>query len=318
MDTATRLTVIAPRWLLALLMTMSALIGPATLPAAEIYKSVDAEGHVTYSDRPATPAATVIAEPTREVSDVAEMTATTAPPELPNRDQPPCPDEGYIWTPGYWSWDGVTYFWQPGVWVFPPQVGVFWTPGYWAYSGTVFIFHRGYWGPQVGYYGGINYGFGYWGNGYAGGHWEGREFAYNRALNNLNARAFRHIYDEPASGPRAVSRVSFNGGPGGITSAPSAQERLAERSRLPSQPQRVHLQVVPSPGPSLATLTDQHEQTTRAMVPGSTFESVPGRSIVNGARRQRTPVNSVAHAAPTVAKSSRPRATPSMHELPLR
>ena len=172
MDPAIRLTVIAPRWRLALRMTMSALIGPAALHAAEIYKSVDAEGHVTYSDRPAAPPATVIAEPTRETNDVAEMTATAAPPELPSRDQPPCPDEGYIWTPGYWSWDGVTYFWQPGVWLFPPQVGVFWTPGYWAYAGTVFIFHRGYWGPQVGYYGGINYGFGYWGNGYGGGHWE--------------------------------------------------------------------------------------------------------------------------------------------------
>jgi hypothetical protein len=137
-------------------------------------------------------------------------------------------------------------------------------------------------------------------------------------LNNLKARAFRHVYDESANTPRGVSRVSYNGGPAGINSLPSAQERLAERSRLPTQPQRVHLQVVPSPGPSLATLTDHREPTTRAMVPGTSFESVPGRPILNGASRQRAPVNSVIRATPTVAKASRPRSAPSIREMPLR
>jgi WXXGXW repeat (2 copies) len=36
-----------------------------------------------------------------------------APPELPVYDQPPCPDEGYIWIPGYWGWDGDDYYWVP-------------------------------------------------------------------------------------------------------------------------------------------------------------------------------------------------------------
>ena len=31
----------------------------------------------------------------------------------------------------------------------------------------------GYWGPHVGYYGGVNYGFGYMGVGFAGGAWRG-------------------------------------------------------------------------------------------------------------------------------------------------
>jgi len=34
-----------------------------------------------------------------------------------------------------------------------------------------FFFNDGYWGPEVGFYGGINYGFGYFGEGYGGGRW---------------------------------------------------------------------------------------------------------------------------------------------------
>ena len=40
-------------------------------------------------------------------------------------------------------------------------------------------FIGGYWGPQVGYYGGINYGGGYYGNGYVGGYWRHNSFVYN-------------------------------------------------------------------------------------------------------------------------------------------
>ena len=29
---------------------------------------------------------------------------TVAPPELPAYEQPLCPGDGYIWTPGYWAW----------------------------------------------------------------------------------------------------------------------------------------------------------------------------------------------------------------------
>jgi len=31
-----------------------------------------------------------------------------APPELPVYEQPPCPGDDYIWTPGYWAWDEAT------------------------------------------------------------------------------------------------------------------------------------------------------------------------------------------------------------------
>src|ERR1035441_3600210 len=87
---------------------------------------------------------------------------TMAPPPLPAYEQPMCPGDGYIWTPGYWAWDGA-YYWVPGTWVLAPQIGYLWTPGYWGWGGAGFMFNEGYWGMSVGFYGGIDYGFGYFG-----------------------------------------------------------------------------------------------------------------------------------------------------------
>ena len=72
-----------------------------------------------------------------------------APPALPVYEQPICPEEGYIWVPGYWAFDSDfdDFFWVPGTWVLAPEVGFLWTPGYWAWSGGQFVFYDGYWGP---------------------------------------------------------------------------------------------------------------------------------------------------------------------------
>lgn len=96
-----------------------------------------------------------------------------APPPLPVYAEPICPGPGYMWTPGYWAYDPVDgYYWVPGTWVPAPFVGALWTPGYWAWNGGGFFWNVGYWGPVVGFYGGINYGFGYAGLGYGGGYLE--------------------------------------------------------------------------------------------------------------------------------------------------
>src|SRR6202035_2556668 len=39
------------------------------------------------------------------------------PPAIPVYEQPPCPVEGYLWTPGYWAYGDAGYYWVPGVWV---------------------------------------------------------------------------------------------------------------------------------------------------------------------------------------------------------
>ena len=155
-----------------------------------------------------------------------------APPELPDYEQPVCPSEGYIWTPGYWAWDGDDYYWVPGTWVQPQAVGYLWTPGYWGWSGDGFIFHEGYWGPEVGFYGGINYGFGYFGHGYEGGRWDHNHFYYNRSVNNINVTQIHNVYNTTiVNNNTNVTRVSYNGGNGGVTARPTSQQEAFARER---------------------------------------------------------------------------------------
>src|SRR5215813_12152218 len=71
-------------------------------------------------------------------ADVA-ISIRVGPPALPVYTQPPCPVEGYLWTPGYWAYGDAGYYWVPGVWVAPPQVGLLWTPGYWGWSAGVYV-----------------------------------------------------------------------------------------------------------------------------------------------------------------------------------
>jgi hypothetical protein len=154
------------------------------------------------------------------------------PPELPVYEQPLCPGEGYFWTPGYWAWDVDydDYYWVPGTWVLVPQVGFFWTPGYWAWGGRGFVFYEGYWGPVVGFYGGINYGYGYFGHGYEGGRWDNGRFYYNRYVNNINITEIHNVYNTTVV-DNTVTRVSYNGGNGGVNARPTPQEDAAAHER---------------------------------------------------------------------------------------
>src|ERR1039458_3306203 len=176
--------------------------------------------------------------------DVGGVCCADPPPPLPDYEQPRCPDDGYLWTPGYWHYGYGGYYWVPGTWVQPPQVGVLWTPGYWALSGGVYGFHAGYWGPHIGYYGGVNYGFGYVGVGFVGGRWEGGHYAYNTAVNNVRTTNIHNTYNETVINNVTINKVSYNGGAGGITAAPSAQERAAahEAHIAPTAAQSSHIQ----------------------------------------------------------------------------
>lgn len=150
-----------------------------------------------------------------------------APPALPVYAQPVAPGPGYIWTPGYWAYGPAGYYWVPGTWVIAPYVGALWTPGYWGWGGSAFIWHGGYWGPHVGFYGGINYGFGYFGVGFNGGRWEGHTFNYNTAVSHVNVTNIHNTYSESFNANSGLTRTSFNGGAGGLTAQPTAEERTA-------------------------------------------------------------------------------------------
>jgi len=158
-------------------------------------------------------------------TDLTDEQANEAPPPLPEYDQPPAPDPDYIWTPGYWAWGPGGYYWVPGCWVAAPYADALWTPGYWGYYGGGYRFHHGYWGLHIGFYGGINYGFGYFGSGYEGGYWNGNHFYYNTAITHVNT-SVRNVYVHNVTVNNS-GRVSFNGGRGGIQARPGAAEVTA-------------------------------------------------------------------------------------------
>src|SRR6185369_16599173 len=176
----------------------------------------------------------VVALPAASVAQVA-FSISFGPPALPIYTQPPCPADGYIWTPGYWAYDYDynDYYWVPGTWVMAPQPGLFWTPGYWAWNGNGFLFNEGYWAPQVGFYGGIDYGYGYFGQGYQGGRWQNGRFFYNRSVNNINVTNIHNVYNTTIinRNSNSVNRVSYNGGNGGINARPRPEEQAVARER---------------------------------------------------------------------------------------
>ena len=90
----------------------------------------------------------------------------------------------------------------------PPYVGALYTPGWWGWGGGGYFWHGGYWGREVGYYGGINYGFGYFGVGFYGGYWNGGHFWYNRAYGHFGEGFHGAFYNRTYAG--------FNGRPGGV------------------------------------------------------------------------------------------------------
>src|ERR1700733_16111790 len=144
------------------------------------------------------------------------------PPPLPVYAQPICPGPGYFWTPGYWAWsDDDGYYWVPGTWVVAPG-GLLWTPGYWGWNDGAYLWNDGYWGPTIGFYGGINYGFGYTGEGFYGGEWRGRSFFYNSAVMNVRGAHITNVYERTVVVNN--SHVAFNGGDGGVAARPTAEQ----------------------------------------------------------------------------------------------
>lgn len=216
---------------------------------------------------------TVLAMPSAAPAQVAVgLSIHIGPPALPVYPQPVCPAPGYIWTPGYWAYGPDGYYWVPGTWVMAPTPGFLWTPGYWGFVGGAYLWHAGYWGPHVGFYGGINYGFGYAGVGFVGGEWRGGVFHYNTAVTNVNTTIIHTTYvNRVVVNNTVVNHVSFNGGPGGIQARPNAAEQAAMRDR--------HVQAT--------AMQTQHEQM---------------------ARNDHSLLASVNHGRPAIAATSRPGA----------
>jgi hypothetical protein len=167
------------------------------------------------------------------------VSITVEPPELPVYEQPPLPAPGFLWMPGYWAWGDDDYYWVPGTWVEPPTVGVLWTPGYWGWRDGVYVFNDGYWGPHVGFYGGVNYGFGYGGVGFEGGEWRNNTLFYNRAVVNVTNVQVTNVYNKTVI-VNNTTRVSYNGGTGGVPARPTPTElSAAQEHHVPPTPAQV-------------------------------------------------------------------------------
>ncbi|MGA8184385.1 MAG: hypothetical protein WB819_12175, partial [Terriglobia bacterium] len=173
----------------------------------------------------------MLATPAKSSASVG-IFVSFGPPAIPVYVQPYCPGPGYIWTPGYWSWDpDYGYYWVPGTWLPAPFIGAMWTPGYWGWYNSGYMWYPGYWGTSVGFYGGINYGYGYTGRGYYGGYWRGNRFYYNRYVNRITSRNITTVYNQRVVVNERGPRISYNGGRGGIDARPTSVELAAARTR---------------------------------------------------------------------------------------
>jgi hypothetical protein len=202
------------------------------------------------------------------------VSIAVAPPALPVYTQPPCPGDGYLWTPGYWAYGAAGYYWVPGVWVHPPRVGVLWTPGYWGFAGGLYAWHPGFWGPHVGFYGGINYGFGYGGVGFVGGMWAGSVFRYNTAVTSVNTTVVRNVYvnNTVVNNTAVVNHTSFNG-KGGLGARPSGEEQSAMREQ--------HFQ------PTSDQLSHEHTASEDRNQFASTNHGAPGTAAMDSVNGRR-------------------------------
>jgi len=244
------------------------------------------------------------------------ITVGFGPPAIPVYEQPVCPGDGYLWTPGYWAWDpdAEDYYWVPGTWVEAPEVGYLWTPPWWGWDGGVFLFHEGFWGPHIGFYGGINYGFGYFGEGFVGGRWQDGHFFYNREVLNVNVVNIHNVYNEHVTIVNN-SHVAYNGGEGGITARPRPEEEAAEHDRHLGAvaAQTEHIQQARS-NPQLRASANQGRPPIAATArPADFHNAVPAREA--GAP-YHPPVNRGAEARPGNAARGESRAAVHPNDLP--
>ncbi len=252
-----------------------------------------------------------------------------APPSLPVYEQPVIPGPGYLWVPGYWAWNPQyeAYYWVAGTWVLPPQVGVLWTPGYWGWAGNAFSWNPGYWGLHVGFYGGINYGFGYTGDGYQGGYWNNGAFFYNRSVNKIaNVTNITNVYNKTVINNVRINNVSYNGGNGGTTVRPTpAQLAAANKRHIPPTVEQARQQQAASTNrmllasvnhgkPPIAATSKPGVLSGRGVVAAKA--AAPYHAAALAEQRRVTPAPMVRHEAPAPMVRHEAPAPMVRHEAP--
>ena len=104
----------------------------------------------------------------------------------------------------------------------------------------------------------MNYGYGYGGHGYEGGYWQGNHLYYNRAVVNVGSVHITNVYNKTVINNVNVTRVSYNGGSGGVRAQPTAEESAAvhEHHVAVTPAQQQHVQAARS-NPELRASTNR-------------------------------------------------------------
>jgi len=190
------------------------------------------------------------------------------------------------------------------------------TPGYWCFADGLYVWNPGYWAPAVGFYGGINYGYGYFGQGYQGGYWRDQKFYYNRAVNDVGNTNVTTVYNTKVTNV-TVNHVSYNGGPGGVDARPSSQEQAAghQGRHAPTSEQNAHaagargqhdlLASVNQGRPAIAATSKPNtfsgSGTVAARAAGGHGAAAHAAPPANGAAHSEEPPRRLAQAAPQTA-----------------
>jgi hypothetical protein len=258
------------------------------------------------------PALLLSIQPALSMAQVGvSVSVNLAPPELPVYEQPPLPGDGYLWMPGYWYWsdDAQDYYWVPGTWVEAPEPGLLWTPGYWGSDGGAFLWHPGWWGPHVGFYGGVNYGYGYGGSGFQGGYWRGGHLFYNRSVVNVGNTHITNVYvKNVVVNHVTVNRVSYNGGNGGTSARPSAAEEGYARGR--------HLEATPGQRQQIEAARSNRGLQSKANHgnPAIAASARPGEFNKGVVAARGAPAHEAAHPGPAAHPAPHPASAPQERE----
>jgi hypothetical protein len=77
-------------------------------------------------------------------ADVSLNIEIGVPPPAPLVEVAPAPRVGYVWTAGYWGWNGYRWAWVPGRWIVA-RPGYHWQHEHWAHVGDHWRFVQGDW-----------------------------------------------------------------------------------------------------------------------------------------------------------------------------
>jgi hypothetical protein len=150
----------------------------------------------------------------------------------------------------------------------------------------------------MGFYGGVNYGFGYGGVGFEGGAWNHGVFAYNRAVTNVSGSVvINNTYNKTVV-VNNTTTTSFNGA-GGTTAQPTASEQAAanEKHIQPTSEQTQHEKASLANPQQKASVNGGKPAVAATPKPGQ----FTGKGVVTASK-----AGAPYHAANVAAKTDRP------------